>query len=305
MRLVEALLAAAAAAAGTTALPELETRQAASTITVDVSKTYQTMDGFGFSTAFQRANLITNMADKAKQRQLLDLLFDRATGAGFSIVRTGIGSSPDSSSDHMNTFEPKNPGGPAATPQYQWDGKDSGQLFVCQEAVRTYGVPYIYADAWSAPGFMKTNNNENNGGTLCGMPGTRCASGDWRQAYADYLAAYVRFYREAGVNVTHLGFLNEPEFAASYASMSANGNQAADFIPVLHATLRAANLTDTTGVACCDSEGWGNQVQMLAAIQSAGAEPLLKAVTTHTYTGGASGTMNTKVPVWAAGRARG
>ncbi|KAK3375302.1 glycoside hydrolase family 30 protein [Podospora didyma] len=273
-------------------------RQASSTVTIDPSKTYQTMDGFGFSLAFQRANLITNMSDKSKQKELLDLLFNRTTGAGFTILRNGIGSSPDSSSDHMNTFAPKNPGGPKAAPQYSWDGKDSGQLWVSQQAVGVYGVKTIYADAWSAPSYMKTNGKETNGGTLCGVPGATCSSGDWRQAYADYLTAYVKYYREAGVNVTHLGFLNEPEFSASYASMSSSGAQAADFIKVLHPTLEAAGLADTTGIVCCDSEGWGNQVSMTNAIKSAGAEDKLKAVTSHTYTGGPSGPMNTKANVW-------
>lgn len=49
---------------------------------------------------------------------------------------------------------------------------------------------------------MKTNNNENNGGSLCGEPGASCASGDWRQAYANYLVQYVKFYQAAGVNIT-------------------------------------------------------------------------------------------------------
>ncbi|KAI0976285.1 glycoside hydrolase family 30 protein [Xylaria arbuscula] len=269
----------------------------ASTITVDLTKTYQTMDGFGCSFAFQRANLITNMSDKTKQRYLLDLLFNTTSGAGLSIVRNGIGSSPDSSSDQMNTFEPKNPGGPKATPVYAWDGKDSGQVFVSQEAYKTYGVQQIYGDAWSAPGFMKTNNNENNGGTLCGVTGASCSSGDWRQAYADYLVQYVKFYADAGVPVTRLGFLNEPEFSPSYG-MSSNGAQAADFIKVLYATLQAANLTSQVGIGCCESEGWGNQVNMLNSIKSAGAESMLAMVTSHTYTGGSGSPMNTKVPVW-------
>ncbi|KAH8880400.1 glycoside hydrolase [Thozetella sp. PMI_491] len=282
MRIVDALVAAASAG---------------STVNVDLSKTYQKMDGFGFSTAFQRANLITNLKDKTKQRELLDLLFNTTTGAGFSIVRTGIGSSPDSSSDHMNTFAPKKPASPKDAPTYQWDGKDSGQLWVCQEAVK-YGVKTFYADAWSAPGYMKTNGQDTNGGAICGVTGTNCASGDWRQAYANYLLAYVKFYADAGVNITHLGFLNEPEFSASYASMSSSGAQAADFIKILYPTIQAANLTDQLGIACCDSEGWGNQVSMVNAIKSAGAESMLKAVTSHTYTGGPSGQMSTKVPVW-------
>jgi len=150
MRFTNTVLAAAAAVSGAAAAPDatatpLEARQAANTITVDVSKTYQRMDGFGFSLAFQRANLITNMSDKTKQRELLDLLFNRTTGAGFSIVRNGIGSTPNNNSDYMNTIAPTNPGGPTAEPKYQWDGKDSGQLWVSQQAVNSYGVKTIYA----------------------------------------------------------------------------------------------------------------------------------------------------------------
>lgn len=39
---------------------------------------------------------------------------------------------------------------------------------------------------------MKTNGSVDNGGTLCGVPGAACASGDWRQAYANYLRQYGR-----------------------------------------------------------------------------------------------------------------
>lgn len=149
MRLTEALLTAAATAAissaGAGADPNTVAPRQANTITVDLTKTYQRMDGFGFSLAFQRANLITNMSDKAKQRELLDLLFNRTTGAGFSILRNGIGSTPNSNSDFMNTIAPSNPGGPTAEPKYQWDGKDSGQLWVSQQAVSLYGVKTIYA----------------------------------------------------------------------------------------------------------------------------------------------------------------
>jgi O-glycosyl hydrolase len=145
---------------------------------------------------------------------------------------------------------------------------------------------------------MKTNNRDTNGGSLCGVPGASCGSGDWRQAYANYLVAYINFYAEAGVPISHVGFLNEPDYSTSYASMQSNGQQAADFIKILHATLEAANLTTSLGIACCESMGWGNQVNMVNAIRAANAEPLLKAVTSHTYTGGPSGAMNTRVPVW-------
>ncbi len=168
---------------------------------------------------------------------------------------------------------------------------------VPEEAVK-YGVKTFYADRVERPGYMKTSGKDTNGGSICGVPGATCSSGDWRQAYANYLLAYVKFHADAGVKITHLGFLNEPEFSASYASMSSNGAPGGRLHqgPLPHHPGREP--PDQLGIACCDSEGWGNQVSMVNAIKSAGAETMLKAITSHTYTGGPSGQMNTKVPVW-------
>ncbi|KAF4625601.1 hypothetical protein G7Y89_g12564 [Cudoniella acicularis] len=272
---------------------ESREEQAGATITVDTSKTYQTIDGFGFSEAFQRANTIVNLPTD-KQKEALDLLFSTTTGAGMTILRIGIGSSPDSSSDHMNTIEPKNPGSPSATPNYVWDEKDSGQLFVAKQAV-TYGVKTFYADAWSAPGFMKTNGNDANGGSLCGVSGATCKSGDWRQAYADYLVKYVQLYLAAGVKITHLGFLNEPELTTTYASMESSGAQAADFIKVLYPTLQKANLEDV-GIACCDAEGWGDQKSMTGSLSSVNS--MVNLITSHAYTSQPSSPIGTTHHVW-------
>jgi O-glycosyl hydrolase len=149
----------------------LDARQAQQKVNIDLTKRYQTIDGFGISGAFQRANLVVNL-QQPKQREVLDLLFNTTTGAGFSIVRNGIGSTPNSNNDFMNTILPKCPNTPAEVTinysGYVWDGKDSGQLFLSQRA-QEYGVKTFYANAWSAPGCMKTNNQDTNGGQLCGV----------------------------------------------------------------------------------------------------------------------------------------
>lgn len=170
-------------------------RQAGSTITVDLSKTYQTIDGFGTSEAFQRAVQMSKLPEDG-QREALDLLFSTTKGAGLTILRNGIGSSPDMSSDHMVSIAPKSPGSPKNPLIYAWDGSDNKQLWVAQEAQNTYGVKTIYADAWSAPGYMKTNGNDANGGSLCGVSGTNCGSGDWKQPYADYLTRCVLLWEK-------------------------------------------------------------------------------------------------------------
>ncbi|KAK3379178.1 glycoside hydrolase family 30 protein [Lasiosphaeria ovina] len=272
----------------------LQHRQAGSTITVDLSKTYQTIDGFGTSQAFQRAVQMSKLPE-AEQRHALDLLFSTTKGAGLSILRNGIGSSPDMSSDHMVSIAPKSPGSPSKDLIFAWDGSDNKQLWVSQEAQHTYGVQTIYADAWSAPGYMKTNGNDANGGSLCGVSGATCSSGDWKQAYANYLVRYIQYYKEANVTITHVGFLNEPELTTSYASMRSNAQQAADFIKVLYPTLQKANLS-SVGINCCDAEGWQSQAGMLGTLKS--VDDMLSVITAHSYTSSPSSPMNTKHKTW-------
>ncbi|HZM75077.1 MAG TPA: glycoside hydrolase [Candidatus Limnocylindrales bacterium] len=239
----------------------------------------QSIDGLGFAEPFQRATLVRGVRGLSPEstQAILDLLFHRDSGAGASIVRIGIGSSTDSIYDHMKTILPTDPGGPNAEPNYIWDGDDGGQVWFLKQAQR-YGVKRFLANAWSAPGFMKTNGTDTNGGQLCGVPDTACASGDWRQAYANYLVQFLRFYQQEGIRITDLGFTNEPDFTASYASMRFTPQQAVDMIKVIGPTLRQSDLG--TRLVCCDSFGWHHQEPYSAAIE---ADPIAdRYVSTHT-----------------------
>lgn len=106
---------------------------------------------------------------------------------------------------------------PLPSSEFSWDGKDSGQVWVAKQAMR-YGVDTFYADAWSAPGWMKTNGRDDGGGWLCGVSGEGSANGticgtpavNYIDEYSLYLARYVKEYIEAGIPIRHVGFLNEP-----------------------------------------------------------------------------------------------
>lgn len=128
-------------------------------ITVDTSSKLQKIDGFGFSQAFGRAKEFQN-APSALQKEALDLLFSTDKGAGFSIIRNRIGSG-----GKGDSILPTSPGSPSGKPTYSWDDDDSGQVWFTKQAV-SYGVKQIYADAWSAPGFMKTSGNEATAGSV-------------------------------------------------------------------------------------------------------------------------------------------
>ncbi|CAM3739713.1 glycoside hydrolase [Kibdelosporangium persicum] len=244
--------------------------------TIDFRHSLQRIDGFGFSQAFQRAALMHGARGLSpqKQREVLDLLLSRTHGAGLSILRLGIGSSADNPYDRMLSIQPVDPGGPAAPPKYVWDGDDGGQVWLAKEA-KAYGVTRFYADAWSAPGYMKDNGDDANGGTLCGLQGTSCTSGDWRRAYADYLVQYTRFYAQEGITITDLGFTNEPEWTTSYASMRLTPAQAVEFTKVLGPRVQGTQLK----LVCCDAAGWSQQREYTAAIE---ADPVARDyITTH------------------------
>ncbi|KAK0729547.1 glycoside hydrolase superfamily [Lasiosphaeris hirsuta] len=268
------------------------------TLTVDPSATFQTIDGFGFCEAFQRAHAITNLPSPWRE-EVLDLLFNTTTGAGFSILRLGLGSSPDSRGDHMNSPQP-NADGPFA-----WDRKDSGQLWVAKQAQR-YGVQTFIADAWSAPGYMKTNGRDDMGGWLCGVrgegsaDGTECKGVSWVQAYAEYLARYVLAWVDEGIPIVHVGFVNEPNLIKPYATMQSDGYQAAEQTFALSVALGGIGLP-SVGISCCEGQGWSYARDILAEIQDAGAEGALSLITTHTYKGTPAKPdrpLDSRIPVW-------
>jgi glucuronoarabinoxylan endo-1,4-beta-xylanase len=249
---------------------------AASTVSINAASTFQTIDGFGMSEAFSQANSIRTLA-AGPQRQALDLLFNTSTGAGFSILRSLIPS--DSGS-----IEPNAPSGPNGTPTYVWSGNDAqdqGQLWLAKQA-KTYGVTTFYNNAWSAPGFMKTNGNEANGGSLCGTTGASCGSGDWRQAYANYLVQHAKFWSAAGVTPTYLGFVNEPSLTATYSSMLVNASQATSFLSVLGPTLSASGLS--TKATCCDTLGFNLLPAYVTAVGgNSAANAAVGLFTSHGY----------------------
>jgi glucuronoarabinoxylan endo-1,4-beta-xylanase len=265
---------------------------AASSVTINGATTYQTIDGFGISEAFGEASAMIN-AGSGPEQQMLSLLFSPTSGAGLTILRNII------PSDSNHTIEPNSPGSPSATPQYVSIGTDWGQLPLTQQVIQNYGVTRIYADAWSAPGYMKTNGNESNGGTLCGAPGaSTCSTGDWRQAYANYLVQYLKDYQAAGITVTNVGFVNEPNLTTSYSSMVMNPTQTADFAKVLGPTLASAGLS--TRIVCCDAEGWNLAPGYTSAITSDSvANSYVSVISSHGYTAAPTSPLSSNgKPVW-------
>jgi O-glycosyl hydrolase len=277
LRLLAAAAAVMLAAAGVAA--GAGPSAAADTATINGATTYQTMAGFGASEGFGEAQTVMN-ASSAVQQQALGLLYSPTSGAGLTILRNEI------SADSGSTIEPAAPASPTAAPAYvplASINQDQGQLWFAQQIKAGYGVTNVFADAWSAPPFMKTNDSADNGGTLCGVPGATCSSGDWRQAYANYLKQYAADYSAAGDPLSYVGPENEANLAPSYDGMVLSPAQTANFLDVLGPTMAGSGLP--TKVECCATEGWDYAQQYAAAIEAdATASSYTPVFTSHGYT---------------------
>ncbi|CAN8105556.1 unnamed protein product [Discula destructiva] len=268
---------------------------AAAQISVNKSETHQVIRGTGYSEAFQRAQWVYNTMSEATQQEMFDLLHDPVTGAGFSLLRIGIGASPNSTGDHMNSIEPISPGTPDADPTYVWDRNDSSQVWWAKE-VQKRGVNLFYANSWGADWYMKTTNSTDDGGYLCGTTDAPCATGDWREHYANKLVQWVKYYAEEGINITHLNPLNEPDIAVPYVSMDADGQQTTDILEKLTPAVKAAGLD--VKVTCCDWAGWEKGREILKGIQDTDGEQYLDVISAHGYGEPLGAPYDTPLEVW-------
>jgi O-glycosyl hydrolase len=252
---------------------------AAGSATINGGQTFQTITGFGASEGFGEAATVMD-ASSSVQQQVLKDLYSTSGGAGLTILRNEI------SADSGDTIEPNAPSSPSATPSYvslASINQDQGQLWFAQQIKADYGVTNVFADAWSAPAFMKTNDATDNGGAVCGVSGASCSSGNWEQAYANYLKQYAADYSAAGVPLTYIGPENEANLSTSYDSMQLSPAQTANILDVLGPTMASSGLS--TQVECCATEGWDYAQQYAAAIESDSTALADTAVfTSHGYT---------------------
>jgi glucuronoarabinoxylan endo-1,4-beta-xylanase len=261
LALTMAVVAGVSACGGSASRVRAPSRPGTAQVRVDPGQVFQPVDGFGFAEAF-REPVITALPASQQQR-LGALLFSPRTGAGMSIVRFGLGG-------------PTDPGDPISGP-----GDVTDQVWLGKLAEK-FGVSQFYADAWSAPAKMKTDGSLDNGGSLCGLPGMKCLSGDSRQAYASYLTAQAKGFAEHGIPLMAVGFVNEPEIGPDYASMQMSPAQAAGFVPFLGRALSAAHLS--AKVACCDDVGWTNGAAYTRAVLGDPASArYIGLITSHGY----------------------
>jgi glucuronoarabinoxylan endo-1,4-beta-xylanase len=207
---------------------------AKSTGIIDWSKSAQEIDGFGASGAFHMARTLMNFPEPQRS-EILDILFSPTKGAGLSIVRNIVGDG-GTVGGASPTFEPQEG-------VWNWTG-DEDQIWLMQEAGKRGATRYM-STVWSPPAWMKTNNN---------VVGGRLRP-DKYLAFADYLSAYIRGYKEHfGIDIYAISLANEPDVTVRYSSCYWNGDEFHDFLKFLIPVFERDKITSKVIVG--ELTGW-------------------------------------------------
>jgi glucosylceramidase len=196
-------------------------------ITVNPNTTYQSMVGFGASFTDAAA---WNVFNSPQRNNIMNALFSPSGGIGMSWLRQPLGAT-----DFSRSFYTYDDG--AADPSLSRFSIAHDQAYILplvQQARSLNPQLSVMVTPWSAPAWMKTNNNLV-GGSL---------ANDRIPVYADYLVRSVQAYQSAGVPIAYLSVQNEPNFSPpGYPGMLMPASQQVSIINNLGPKLRSAGIT--------------------------------------------------------------
>lgn len=196
-------------------------REAADTpvITIDEKKTYQQMDGFGWALTGGSAHWLMNMDPVPRAALLKELFTSDSNHIGGSYLRISIGAS--DLNDHVFSYDDLPPG-QVDTAMAHFDlGPDKKDVVpILQEILRLNPTLQILASPWSAPAWMK-DNNDTRGGSL--LP-------QYYSAYARYFVRYILAMQNEGIPINAVTVQNEPLNPGNNPSMYMPAQQEAEFV---------------------------------------------------------------------------
>jgi len=205
------------------------------TITVDPSRSYQTMDGFGASITDSSAHVLYSLQGKVRDAAMSDL-FSPTQGDGLSVLRQPMGAS-DFVAGGFYTYNDLAPGQTDYGMRHFSIAHDQPQILpLLRQALRLNPAIKVIATPWSPPAWMKTNQSLI-GGRLIDDPRVY-------GAYARYFVDYVQAYQHAGVPIYAVTVQNEPQNRnpSGYPGMDLPVAQEAKLINALGPALQAAGL---------------------------------------------------------------
>ncbi len=201
---------------------------------INLSETFQTMEGFGYSLTGGSAILIHQMNAAARADILKELFGKDSNSIAVSYLRISIGAS---DLDPVVFSYDDLPNGVTQDLQLQYFSlsRDTLHLIPVLKEILTINPSIrIMGSPWSSPIWMKSNKN-SVGGNL---------KPEYYSVYADYFVKYIQSMRDQGIIIDAITPQNEPQHGGNNPSLVMSAAQQGDFVKNhLGPKLQTAGLT--------------------------------------------------------------
>jgi glucosylceramidase len=188
-------------------------------IEIDTTKTFQSVDGFGYALTGGSAYLINHMDDASKTTLLNEFFGNGENSIGVSYLRISIGASDlDAAVFSYNDL----PAGQTDLTLSNFSlSKDTVDLIpVLKKILAINPNIKIMGSPWSPPVWMKDNGN-SIGGSL---------KPEYYPVYAQYFVKYIQAMAARGINLHTITIQNEPQYGGNNPSMLMSALQQAEFV---------------------------------------------------------------------------
>jgi glucosylceramidase len=176
-----------------------DSSEALPTIAVNDMQQFQPMEGFGFALTGGSAQLLMRMTPERRTALLKQTFSTEGDGIGASYIRVSIGAS--DMNDHVYSYDDMPPGQTDPELKNFSLAPDRADVIPALKEILAIDPQIkILASPWSAPAWMKTNDDVR-GGEL---------KPEFYGAYAQYLVRYIEGMKAEGISITAITVENEP-----------------------------------------------------------------------------------------------
>ena len=187
-------------------------------IEIDPFKTYQNIDGFGYTLTGGSVEVINQLSVSKKEALLQELFGNGENSIGISYLRLSIGASDLNSS--VFSYDDLPAGQTDITLSQFSLSKDQALVDMLKKILTINPNIKIIATPWSPPVWMK-DNGSSKGGSL---------KPEYYGVYAQYFVKYIQEMKKNGITIDAVTPQNEPLHPGNNPSMYMTAEQQRDFI---------------------------------------------------------------------------
>ena len=189
-------------------------------IEVDTSHKFQSIDGFGYTLTGGSAYLLRQkLTDEQRSALLKELFSTDGNGIGVSYLRISVGAS--DLDDEVYSYDDLEKGETDPTlANFSLAPDDENLVPVLREILSIAPDIKIMGSPWSAPSWMKTNNNTKGGSLRV----------EYYDVYSRYLVKYIQEMAKRGITIDAITLQNEPENPHNNPSMVMTADEQTKFV---------------------------------------------------------------------------